>query len=45
LHDGRAETLDDVFTLPGDHQLIGQIAPNEIDALIAYLLSLPSGGG
>jgi YVTN family beta-propeller protein len=41
LHDGRAETLLDVFLLPGDHQLITNIAYDDVEALTAYLLSLP----
>lgn len=42
FHDGRAETLRDVFLLPGAHQIIGpSVAPDDIDALAAYLLSLP----
>lgn len=40
-HDGRAETLLDVFTLPGAHQLISDVPLDDINALIAYLLSLP----
>ncbi len=42
LHDGRAETLHTVFTLPGAHQLIGEVSNDDIDVLIAYLLSLPA---
>ncbi|MEM6283437.1 MAG: c-type cytochrome, partial [Chloroflexota bacterium] len=41
-HDGSAQTLEDVFSLPGAHQLQTQIPPEDIDALIAYLLTLPS---
>ncbi|MEL6148435.1 MAG: hypothetical protein AAFR56_02340 [Chloroflexota bacterium] len=41
-HDGSAATLADVFRLPGAHQLQGQVPPDDIDALIAYLLTLPS---
>jgi len=41
FHDGRAQTLRDVFLLEGDHQIIGQISLEEIDALVAYLQSLP----
>jgi YVTN family beta-propeller protein len=41
FHDGRAATLADVFALPGDHQLIGSVAAEDIEALIAYLLTLP----
>ena len=42
FHDGRAETLYDVFTLAGDHQLVGDVAQQDIDALVAYLLTLPN---
>ncbi len=41
FHDGRAQTLRDVFLLEGDHQIIGQISLEEIDALVTYLQSLP----
>ncbi len=41
FHDGRAQTLRDVFTLPSSHQLVTQLTPAEIDALTAYLLTLP----
>ncbi|MBA3871220.1 MAG: c-type cytochrome [Anaerolineae bacterium] len=41
FHDGSAATLRDVFTMPGAHQLIGKISLEDIDALTAYLLSLP----
>jgi YVTN family beta-propeller protein len=41
FHDGSAPTLRDVFTLPGAHQLIRTVSQEDIDALIAYLLSLP----
>jgi YVTN family beta-propeller protein len=41
-HDGRAETLFDVFRVDeGPHALVGQIPLGEIDALIMYLNSLP----
>jgi YVTN family beta-propeller protein len=39
LHDGRAETLRDVFMLEGDHQLLYDVPPEDIDALVAYLLA------
>ncbi len=39
FHDGSAPTLHDVFTMPGDHQLIQQVQPADIDALVAYLLN------
>ncbi|GAB4529173.1 MAG: hypothetical protein OHK0046_48840 [Anaerolineae bacterium] len=42
LHDGRAATLADVFALPGAHQLIGTVPMEDIQALIAYLRSLPT---
>ncbi len=41
FHDGSAATLHDVFTLPGAHQLISKLPAEDIDALIAYLLTLP----
>lgn len=41
LHDGRAETLFDVFVLPGGHQLIDEISVADIEALVAYLETLP----
>jgi YVTN family beta-propeller protein len=41
FHDGRAATLREVFLLPGDHQLAGNVDPDDIEALSAYLLSLP----
>ena len=41
FHDGRAATLHDVFALPGPHQLIGDVPQADIDALTAYLLTLP----
>lgn len=39
FHDGRAESLRRVFELPGAHQLVQVAQPNEIDALVAYLLA------
>lgn len=39
-HDGRAASLTEVFTLPGTHQIVGQVSREELDALIAYLLTL-----
>lgn len=39
LHDGRAATLHDLFIMPGGHQLIRDNPPEDIDALVAYLLS------
>lgn len=41
FHDGSAATLRDVFTMSGAHQLIGKVSLEDIDALAAYLLSLP----
>lgn len=41
FHDGSASTLHDVFMLPGKHQLIQSVSPEDIDALVAYLLTLP----
>ncbi|GAB4571720.1 MAG: hypothetical protein Kow0077_09170 [Anaerolineae bacterium] len=41
-HDGRAETLFDVFRVDdGPHALLGQLPLAEIDALLRYLESLP----
>ena len=42
FHDGSAETLHQVFELPGDHQLIFDVTPQDLDALISYLLTLES---
>ncbi|MCU0497112.1 MAG: hypothetical protein MUF87_07160 [Anaerolineae bacterium] len=42
FHDGSAMTLEDVFILPGAHQLIRTIEFSEIEALAAYLKTLPS---
>lgn len=39
-HDGSAETLYDVFAMPGAHQLTMSVSPSDIDALVAYLLTL-----
>ncbi len=41
FHDGRAATLQEVFALPGAHQLIGDVPAEDIAALIAYLNTLP----
>ena len=41
FHDGSAATLTDVFTMSGQHQLIRTVSLEDIDALVAYLLSLP----
>jgi len=42
LHDGSAPTLRDLFAMPGAHRLALEIPQEDIDALIAYLLSLPA---
>ncbi len=42
FHDGSAATLSEVFELPGAHQLIFEVTPDDIDALAQYLLSLPA---
>lgn len=39
LHDGRAPTLRELFIMPGTHQLIRETPLEDIDALVAYLLS------
>jgi YVTN family beta-propeller protein len=44
FHDGRAATLRDVFTLPGTHQLVYSAPVEDVEALLAYLFSLPQGG-
>jgi YVTN family beta-propeller protein len=41
FHNGSAPTLYDVFALPGVHRLIYDVPPEDIDALVEYLLSLP----
>lgn len=41
LHDGSAPTLFDLFIMPGAHQLIRDHSREDIEALIAYLNSLP----
>jgi YVTN family beta-propeller protein len=41
FHDGSAATLRDVFLLPGAHQLLPDATLADIDALVAYLLTLP----
>ncbi len=41
LHDGSAARLQDVFTTSGTHLLVGKVSLADIDALTAYLLSLP----
>lgn len=42
FHDGRAETLRDVFTMPGTHHISNEISYEQIDLLIKYLNSLSS---
>jgi YVTN family beta-propeller protein len=42
FHDGSAETLQDVFTMSGTHQLSMRVQASDIDALVTYLLTLPS---
>jgi YVTN family beta-propeller protein len=41
FHDGSAATLRQVFEHAGEHQLIFDVSPADIDALVSYLLSLP----
>jgi YVTN family beta-propeller protein len=41
FHDGSAATLSEVFALPGAHQLTFDVAPQDIEALVAYLLAQP----
>ncbi len=40
-HDGHAETLREVFILPGDHQIIDDVTPEALADLVAYLNNLP----
>ncbi|MCA9906885.1 MAG: c-type cytochrome, partial [Anaerolineae bacterium] len=40
FHDGRAATLGDVFSMAGAHYLLDKVRMDDIDALIAYLLTL-----
>lgn len=42
FHDGRADTLNDVFLLPGTHQIVPAVPPEDVNALVAFLLSLPA---
>lgn len=42
FHDGSADTLFEVFTRPGTHQLIQMLSPNDIQALVWYLLNWSS---
>lgn len=41
FHDGSAAILRDVFLLPGGHELVQDVSLSDIDALLAYLLTLP----
>lgn len=41
FHDGRAATLQEVFLLEGAHQLYGTVPNADIEALVAYLSTLP----
>ena len=41
FHDGSAATLMDVFLMPGAHQLVQNVAFEDIAALVDYLLSWP----
>lgn len=41
FHDGSAETLRDVFTQPGAHQLVRKIPFSDVNALVTYLFTLP----
>lgn len=43
LHDGSAPTLRDVFEREGIHQLTMTVAPEDVEALTAFLLTLPEG--
>ncbi|MFZ4815419.1 MAG: c-type cytochrome, partial [Phototrophicaceae bacterium] len=40
-HDGRAQTLQAVFTQAGSHQLTNTVTIDQINALVAYLQTLP----
>ena len=42
FHNGSAPSLRAVFELEGSHQLIYEVTPQDIDALVAYLLTLGS---
>jgi len=41
FHDGSAASLRDVFLLPGAHELVRNVPLEDIDALLAYFLTLP----
>jgi YVTN family beta-propeller protein len=43
FHDGRAASLRDVLEMPGLHRVAPALTPDELNALIDYLLSLPEG--
>jgi YVTN family beta-propeller protein len=40
FHDGSAATLRDVFIQPGAHQIVQRVSAGDLDALIAFLLTL-----
>lgn len=40
FHDGSAATLRDVFIQPGAHQIVQSVPESDLDALIAFLLTL-----
>lgn len=42
FHDGSAPTLLDVFIMPGDHELLKTTSFADIEALVAYLNTLPN---
>ena len=42
FHDGSAATLRDVFTAGTTHNIAGEISDEELEALIAYLMALPT---
>jgi cytochrome c peroxidase len=41
FHDGSAANLRDIFIKPGAHQLLRTVPMDDINALTAYLLTLP----
>ncbi len=40
FHDGSAATLRDVFIQPGAHQIVQNVSASDLEALIAFLLTL-----
>lgn len=42
FHDGSAATLRQMFELPGAHQLVYDVPVQDVDALVVYLLTLPT---